>query len=114
MTDVKSKIVAQRMAELGFGDVTKPVVEPAAPRVRARRQPSALPTPMWSEDEPVVVSKADAMTEELLDMLADDLREVFIDLADGAGFEPSNSESASDLRGMVRWFLKMHFVRMNG
>jgi len=111
MSDVKSKIAAQRMAELGFGDVTQPVVEPALPRVRSRRQPSALPTPMWREDEPVVVSKDDALTDELLDMLADDLREVFIDCADGAGFKPRNSESASDLRGMVRWFLKMHFVR---
>ena len=110
MTSTKSKIVAQRMAELGFGDVTQPVVEPV-PRVRTRRQPSALPTPMWGADEPVVVGKDDAMTEELLDMLADDLREVFVDLADGAGFKPRNSESAGDLRGMVRWFLKMHFVK---
>lgn len=110
MTSTKSKIVAQRMAELGFGDMTQPVVEPA-PRVRTRRQPSDLPTPMWGADEPVVVGKDDPMTEELFDMLADDLREVFIDHADGAGFKPRNSESASDLRGMVRWFLKMHFVR---
>lgn len=110
MTSTKSKIVAQRMAELGFGDVTQPVVEPA-PRVRTRRQPSDLPTPMWGADEPVVVGKDDPMTEELFDMLADDLREVFIDHADGAGFKPRNSESAGDLRGMVRWFLKMHFVR---
>lgn len=110
MTSTKSKIIAQRMAELGFGDVTQPVVEPA-PTVRTRRQPSALPTPMWGADEPVVVGKDDPMTEELLDMLADELREVFIDHADGAGFKPRNSESASDLRGMVRWFLKMHFVR---
>jgi len=110
MTSTKSKIVAQRMAELGFGDMTQPVVEPA-PRVRTRRQPSDLPTPMWGADEPVVVGKDDPMTEELFDMLADDLREVFIDHADGAGFKPLNSESASDLRGMVRWFLKMHFVR---
>ena len=110
MTSTKSKIVAQRMAELGFGDVTQPVVEPA-PRARARRQPSGLASPMWGADEPVVLGKNDAMTEELLDMLADDLREVFIDLADGAGFKPRNSESAGDLRGMVRWFLKMHFVK---
>lgn len=110
MTSTKSKIVAQRMAELGFGDVTQPVVEPA-PRARARRQPSGLASPMWGADEPVVLGKDDAMTEELLDMLADDLREVFIDLADGAGFKPRNSESAGDLRGMVRWFLKMHFVK---
>ena len=110
MTSTKSKIVAQRMAELGFGDVTQPVVEPA-PRARARRQPSGLASPMWGADEPVVLGKDDAMTEELLDMLADDLREVFIDLADGAGFKLRNSESAGDLRGMVRWFLKMHFVR---
>lgn len=110
MTSTKSKIVAQRMAELGFGDVTQPVVEPA-PRARGRRQPSGLASPMWGADEPVVLGKDDAMTEELLDMLADDLREVFIDLADGAGFKPRNSESAGDLRGMVRWFLKMHFVK---
>lgn len=110
MTSTKSKIVAQRMAELGFGDVTQPVVEPA-PRARARRQPSGLASPMWGADEPVVLGKDDAMTEELLDMLADDLREVFVDLADGAGFKPRNSESAGDLRGMVRWFLKMHFVK---
>jgi len=96
-----SKIVAQRMNELGFGEITQPVVEPA--RKRTRREPAALVTPTWGKD--------DAMTEELLDMMADDLREVFMDTAEAAGFVSRNKESAGDLRGMARWLMKMHFVR---
>jgi len=104
-----SKIVAQRMNELGFGEITQPVVEPA--RKRTRREPASLVTPTWGADEPVVMGKDDAMTEELLDMMADDLREVFMDTAEAAGFVSRNKESAGDLRGMARWLMKMHFVR---
>lgn len=101
MSNTKEKIAKLRLAEMGVG-----VEEPT----KSRRTVIA---PVYGEDEPVVsvARKGDNLTEETIGKVAYEVRDAFLDAADGAGFELRNDFSSEMLHEMVVWLMRMHFVK---
>ena len=94
MSNAADKIANLRMAEMGVGWEQK-------------QQPDV------GEAQPIVsaLTKKDQLTEELIGSTADELRDAFEQAAIGRGFKLRNTFSSDDLRQMVVWLMRMHFVK---
>ncbi len=94
MSNAADKIAKLRMAEMGVGWEEK-------------QQPDV------GEVQPIVdaLTKKDNLTEELIGSTADDVRDAFEQAAIGRGFKLRNTFSSDDLRQMVVWLMRMHFVK---
>lgn len=100
MDNVTTKIAKLRLAEMGIG----------ASKPEGKRR---TVVPEYGEDEPVVsvAKKRDELTEAMIGRVAYEVRDAFLDAADGAGFKLRNDFSSEMLHEMVVWLMRLHFVK---